>query len=109
MEQQAACGAAGIDRLVEDDQVHLLGGDLSRDLGQVEDRASQAIKSRDDELVALAYERQRLTECLALVAARTALLLLEDLLAAMGVELVELGFKILPDRRDASVSDFHEG
>jgi hypothetical protein len=48
-----------------------------------------------------------LAERLALVAASAALLLLEDLLAAMGVELVELGLEILPDRRDAGVSDFH--
>jgi hypothetical protein len=42
-----------------------------------------------------------------LSAAGAALLLLEDLLAAMSLELVELGFEVLPNRRDAGVSDFH--
>lgn len=109
MKQQASGRATRIDRLVEYDEVHLLGGDLGRNLGQVEDGAGETIKSRDDELVALADKRQRLAERIALVATRSALLLLEDLLATMGLELVELSFKILPDGRDASVSDFHEG
>lgn len=107
MEQQAAGRAARIDRLVEDDEVHLLGGDLSRDLGQVEDGAGEAIEPCDDELVAFSDERQGLAERFALVATRSALLLLEDLLAAVGLQLVELGFEVLPDGRDAGVSDFH--
>lgn len=33
VEQQTACGASGIDGLVEDHEVYLLGSDLRRDLG----------------------------------------------------------------------------
>jgi hypothetical protein len=42
-----------------------------------------------------------------LVRSGAALLLFEDLLATMGLEFVELGLEVLPDRRDAGVSDFH--
>jgi hypothetical protein len=93
--------------LVEDDEVHFLCRDFRRDLGEVEDRAGETIEPRHYELVAFADERQRLAERFALVAAGPALLLFEDLLATVGVEFVELGLKILPDGRDAGVSDFH--
>lgn len=39
----AQCRASGVDGLVEDHQVYLLGGDLRRDLGEVEDRACEAV------------------------------------------------------------------
>lgn len=107
VEQQAAGRATSIDGLVEDDEVNLLGGDFSRDLTEVEDGAGEAIKSRNDELVTFADKRQGLAKRLALVAGSAALLLLEDPLAAVGLELVELGFEVLPDRRDAGVSNLH--
>ncbi len=107
VEQQAAGRAAGIDGLIEDDEVDLLGGDLRRDLGEVEDRAGEAVQPRDDELVAFADEREGLGERLALVAAAAALLLLEDPVAAVAGQLVELDVQALPDGGDAGVSDFH--
>lgn len=81
--------------------------DLIRDLGEVEDRAGEAVEPRDNELVAFADECQSLSKRLTLVAGSAALLLLEDLLAAVGLQLVELGFEVLPNGRDAGVSDFH--
>ena len=107
VEQQAAGRAAGIDGLVEDDEVDIFGGDLRRDLGQVEYRAGEAVEPRDDELVAFADEREGLGQRLALVAAPAAPLLLEDPVAAVAVQLVELDIQALPDRRDAGVSDSH--
>lgn len=117
VEQQAAGRAAGIDGLVEDDEVDLLGGDLRRDLGEVEDGAGEAIEPRDDQLVALADEREGLGQRLALVApslggmaaqgTAAAFLLLEDPVAALAVQLVELDVQALPDRRDARISDSH--
>ena len=107
MEQQAAGRTAGIDGLVEDDEVDPLRGDLRRDLGEVEDGAGEAVEPRDDELVAFADEREGLGQRLALVAAAAAPLLLEDSIAAVAVQLVELDVQALPDRRDAGVSDFH--
>ena len=103
VEQQTAGRAAGIDRLVENDEVHLLGGDLGGDLGEVEDRAGEAVEPRHHELVALTDEGQRL----AFVAASAAPLLLEELVAAIGYKLVALDVEALPDGRDARVSDFH--
>ena len=71
----------------------------------------------DDELVAFADEREALGQRLALVATslggmaaqRTGAvpLLLEDPVAAVAAQLVELGVQALPDRGDTSVSDFH--
>ena len=108
MEQQAAGRAAGIDGLVEDDEVDLLGGDLRRDLREVEDGAGEAVEPRDDELVAFADEREGLGQRLALACGCPPLsLLLEDPVAAVAVQLVELDVQALPDRRDAGVSDFH--
>ena len=117
VEQQAAGRAAGIDGLVEDDDVYLLGGDFRRDLGEVEDGAGEAVEPRDDELVAFADECEGLGQRLALVAPslggmaaqRTAAapLLLEDPVAAVAVQLVELDVQTLPDRRDARISDSH--
>jgi hypothetical protein len=73
MEQQAAPlerkgRAPGIDGLVEDDEVDFLGGDLRRDLGEVEDGAGLRQEPRDDELVAFADERQGLGQRLARIA-----------------------------------------
>lgn len=107
VKQQAACRVAGVDCLVDYNQVDLLCRDFRRDLRKIEDGAGKAIKPCYHELVAFADERQRLAECLALVAAGAALLLFEDLLAAVSMELVELGFEVLPDCRDAGVSDLH--
>jgi len=107
VEQEAPGRAAGIDRLVEDDQIHLLGGDLGGDLGEVEDGAGEAVEPRDDELVPFTDESERLAQRFALVAAGAASLLLEDPVAAVGRELVALDLEALPDGRDARVSDFH--
>jgi hypothetical protein len=107
MKEQTASRAAGIDGLVEDDEVDLLGGNLGRDLGEVEDGAGEAIESRHDELIAFADERQGLAKRLALITGSAALLLLKDLLAAMGPKLVELDFELLSDRRDTGVSNLH--
>ena len=107
VEQQAAGRAAGIDGLVQDDEVDPLGGDLSRDLREVEDGAGEAIEPRDDELVSFADEREGLGERFALLAAAAAPLLLEDPVAGVVVQLFELDIQALPDRRDAGVSDFH--
>ena len=117
VEQQAARWTAGIDGLVEDDEVDLLGGDLRRDLGEVDHGAGEAVEPRDDELVAFADEREGLGQHLALVAPslggmaaqRTAAapLLLEDPVAAVAAQLVELDVQALPDRRDARISDSH--
>jgi hypothetical protein len=107
VKQQASGRAAGIDGLVQDNEVDLLSGDLGRDLRQVEDGAGEAVEPRDDELVAFADECEGLGQRLALVAGGAALLLLEDPLTAVALELVELGFEVLPDRRDAGVSNLH--
>lgn len=107
VEQQAAGRAAGIDGLVEDDEVNVLGGNLRRDLREVEDGAGEKIKPCHDELVAFANERQGLAERLALIAGGAALLLLKDPLATVDLEFVELDFHVLPDRRDAGVSNLH--
>lgn len=107
VEQQAAGRATGINGLVVDDEVDLLCGDLRRDLTEVQDGAGEAVEPRDNELVTFADECQSLSKRLTLIAGGAALLLLEDLLAAVGLELVELGFEVLPDGRDAGVSDFH--
>lgn len=89
------------------EQTLRLALDLIRDLGEVEDGAGEAVDPCDNELVALADECQCLSQRLTLVAGGAALLLFEDLLAAVGLELVELGFEFLPDGRDAGASDFH--
>lgn len=107
MEQQAAGRAAGVDRLVEDDEAHLLGGDLGRDLGEVEDRAGEPVEPRDHEMAALSDEGESIGERLTLVAACAASLLLEELVAAMGRELAALDLEALPDGRDARVSNSH--
>ena len=44
--------ASGIDGLVEDDEVDLLGGDLRRDLREIEHVTGLRQEPRDDELVA---------------------------------------------------------
>jgi hypothetical protein len=93
--------SAGAERILH------LALNLIRNLGEVEDRAGEAVEPRDNELVAFADECQSLSERLTLVAGGAALLLLEDLLSAVGLELVELGFEVLPDGRAAGVSDFH--
>jgi hypothetical protein len=107
VEQQAAGRTAGIDGLVENDEVDLLGGDLRRDLREVEDGAGETIEPRDDELVAFADEGQGLGQRFALVAATAAPLLLEDPVAAVAVQFVELDVQALPNCRDAGISDFH--
>jgi hypothetical protein len=107
VKQEAPCGAAGIDRLVEDDEVHLLGGDFRCYLRQVENRTSQAVEPRYHELVAFTDEGQSVGKSLALGAARTGTLLLEQLLASVMDEFVALDLQTLPDGRDARVSDFH--
>lgn len=107
VEQQTARRAAGVDGLVEDDKVDNLALDLIRDLREVEDGAGEAVEPRHNKLVAFADECQSLSKRFTLVAGGAALLLLEDLLAAVGLQLVELGFEVLPDGRDAGVSDFH--
>lgn len=84
--------------MVEDDKVDDLALDLTRDLGEVADGAGEAVEPCDNELVAFADECQSLSNCLTLIAGGTVLLLLEDLLAAVGLKLVELGFEVLPDR-----------
>jgi hypothetical protein len=75
------------------------------------------VEPRNDQLVAVADEREGLGQRLALVASslggmaaqRTAAapFLLEDPAAPMALQLVELGVQALPDRRDAGISDFH--
>lgn len=107
VEQQAPRGAAGIDGLVEDDEVDLLGGDLGCDLREIEDGACEAIEPCDDELVPFADEAQGVCQRRAFLAAGAAPLLLEYPIAASGTELRELRLQILPDRRDAGVSDLH--
>ena len=54
VEQQAASRTRCVDGLVEHDEVDLLGLDLLRDLGEVEDGTSETVEPRDDELVAVA-------------------------------------------------------
>lgn len=107
MEEQASGRTSGVDGLVEDDEVDHFALDLVRDLAEVENRARKAVQPCDDELVTFSDKCQSLRQSLAFIAGGAALLLLEDLLAAMALELVELGFEVLPDRRDAGVSDFH--
>ena len=97
VEQQTAGRVAGIYGLVEDDEFDLLGGDLRRDLREVEDGAGEAVEPRDDQLVAFADEGQGLGQRLALVAAPAAPLLLEDPVAAVAVQLVELDIQALPE------------
>ena len=75
VEQQAAGRTASIDRLVEDDEVNLLRGDLGRDLGEVEHGAGEAVEPRHHEMVALADEGERMGERLTLVATGAAPLL----------------------------------
>ena len=58
MEQQAAGRAASIDELVEDDEVHLLVGDL----GEVADGAGEAVEPHHRELVTFAHEREAFAE-----------------------------------------------
>ena len=107
VKQQTPGRAARIDGLVEDHEVNLLGGDLCSDLGEVENRTGEAVEPRHYERVTFTDEGQGLAQRVALRAGRAALLLLEDPVTAVTLELAELRLEILPDRRDAGVSDFH--
>ena len=107
VEQEAARRATGIDGLIEDDEIHLLGRDFRCDLREIENRTGQTVEPGHHELVAFADESQGVGKSLALGAARTGTLLLEQLLAAVMNEFVALDFQALPDGRDARISDFH--
>lgn len=107
VEQQTAGWRARVDRLVEHDEVGVLGRDLPRDLREIQHGAGQTIELRHHELVAVAHERERLRQGFTLAAASAAPLFLEDALATSGAELVELDLQLLPGRRYSGVSDFH--
>jgi hypothetical protein len=53
MEQQAACGIAGVDVLIEDVQMDLLAGQGLGNLAQMEGGASEPVEARHHECIPL--------------------------------------------------------